>query len=456
LFDKRITICTMDLPATSRRVILFNLAGILALIGNQTASSSYVGPSVQTDSAGVNELAASSGKGETFSNQFLTISILPAWKASFENQTLVIVHGKYTLTINPMFTHASGVIGGRFLEIVAGMPSVDAVMHNVDFTAGGFDCWQTDKMVVTGTMSLVNLYTDKSKTGHGCVFPLDSQPAWCGSYLSGHSSESDYTITLAYEATDVNKLPKRNSQKLRVIFRDVVAMLKTLSLKPPVLISRVDPKAAPPGTTITVYGSGFRIGDYRTNLMFREFPNNSMPSPNVAPDGNSLTFVIPSSINTVSCQPGRIDVNGYCIPTPADHVDINDCPHSTDFCGVPIPPGTYHIMVNLDATGISSNTVDFTVTPPPPTRVSILLLYPNYLVSPGDMVTVRGSGFTLTDNTVVIGSVVVRNLPSVDGKTIKFRAPQPAGEGFIPGNRIYRAFVSNSIGKSNSISFDYR
>lgn len=446
----------MDLSAIPRRVILLALTGVLALIGNQPAASFYVNPSPQLNATSVKDLAASSGNGGTFSNQFLTMAILPAWKASFVNQTLVIVHGKYTLTINPMFTHASGVMGGRFLEIVAGMPSVDAVMHNMDYTAGGIDCWQTDKMVVTSAISLVNLYTDKSKTGYGCAFPLDSRPAWFGSYLSGRGSESDYTITLSYETTDVNKLPKRNSQEFKAIFRDVVAMLKTLRLRPPVLITRVSPKAAPPGATITVYGSGYRMRDYPTNLIFREFPNNYMPSPNVAPDGNSLTFVVPSSINTISCQPGYIEVNENCIPTPADHVDINDCPHSAGFCGVPIPPGTYHIMVNLDTTGISSNTVNFVVAPPPPTRVSILLLYPNYPVSPGDMITIRGSGFTSTKNTVEIGSAVVKNLPSVDGKTIKFRAPAPAGESFIPGIRTYKAFVSNSKGKSNSITFVYR
>lgn len=84
------------------------------------------------------------------------------------------------------------------------------------------------------------------------------------------------------------------------------------------------------------------------------------------------------------------------------------------------------------------------------------LLYPNYLVSEGDTITVRGSGFTSTGNTIKIGSTVVTNLSSPDGKTITFQAPGPAGSSFIPGIRIYHASLSNANGQSNSISFDYR
>ena len=233
-------------------------------------------------------------------------------------------------------------------------------------------------------------------------------------------------------------------------------MLKTLSLKPPVVITKVDPEAAPPGATVTVYGSGFGIPNYYASLIFTEFPNNPVPEPTVAPDGNSLTFLVPISINTISCQPGYIDVSGNCVPTPAGHVDANDCPQSVDFCGVPIPPRKYHIMVNLEGTGVSSNSVAFTVAPSTATRVSILLLYPNQFVSPGDVITVRGSGFAPTGNTVEIGSSVIRNLSSLDGKTITFQAPAPAGESFIRGTRIYRASVSNASGQSNSILFDYR
>jgi hypothetical protein len=456
LFDNTITIWGMDFRGILRLITLLSLTARLAFGGNENMARPGVDPSPQVKSTKVIERTASSGKVGTFSNQFLTIAILPEWTAHPENQPLDIIHGKYILSINPMFTHASGVIGGRFSEITAGMPSVNAVMRHVDQPASGWECSKTETMFVTHTVSLVNLYTDKSKTGNGCVFPTDAQPAWFGSYYSGRGSESEYSITLSYDTSDVNGLPKRDSPELRDIFRDAVAMLKTLSLNPPVIITKVDPEAAPPGALVTVYGSGFRIPNFPATLVFKEFPGNPMPAATIAPDGNSLTFLVPSSIDTISCQPGYIDVNGWCVPTPAGHVDINDCPRSAGFCGVPIPPRTYHIIVVLGGSGIDSNTVAFAVAPSMAMRVSILLLYPNYVVSPGDMITIRGAGFTPTGNTVEIGSAVVSNLSSVDGKTITFRAPAPAGESSFPGIRVYRASVSNANGKSNSISFNYR
>jgi hypothetical protein len=39
--------------------------------------------------------------------------------------------------------------------------------------------------------------------------------------------------------------------------------------------------------------------------------------------------------------------------------------------------------------------------------------------------TVRGSGFVERGNSVRIGDAVVNDLPSADGKTITFRAPEP-------------------------------
>jgi hypothetical protein len=67
--------------------------------------------------------------GKKFENQYLTMTILPACTVGPSvDQTLNIVQGKYLLAINPIFTHPSGVTGGRFSEIVGGMPSIDAVM----------------------------------------------------------------------------------------------------------------------------------------------------------------------------------------------------------------------------------------------------------------------------------------------------------------------------------------
>lgn len=294
--------------ADSLRLLVLLTLGVLASALNWHGENRKADSPLQRDSTNVSQSAASSAKSRTFSNQLLTITILPGWTPRPTEPTLDILHGKYILSINPIFRHASGVTGGRFPEIAARMASVDAVMHNVDQPAGGWECSQGDRTIVTSTISGSNFYTDKSKTGNGCTFPLDSQPAWFGSFFGDRSVETEHTITLSYDTSDLNKLPKRDSQELRGVFRDVLAMLKTLSLKPPVVITRVDPGAAPTGAMVTIYGRGFNIPNYHAILIFKELPDNSMPEPIIAPDGNSLTFLVPRSLNTTSCQPGSIEL----------------------------------------------------------------------------------------------------------------------------------------------------
>jgi hypothetical protein len=398
--------------------------------------------------------------GKKFDNQYLTMTILPGWAAEpSADQKLSFIHGKYLLTINPIFTHATSA--ARFEQVAVG-PSVEAVTSKLDDPSDSYKCalWPPEKMIVNNSMSLGNLYTTASKSESGCTFPTSGQSVWFGSYVNGEGPESEYTITLMYDTTDVNRLPGKNSPELRHIFRDVVAMLKTLDLKPPIFITKVDPQSAAPSTTVTIYGSGFSVPNFNIAVSFSDFPNNFMPAPIIAADGKSLTFKVPTSINTISCKAGSVDVKGWCIAAPADHINVNDCPQrsdgATNFCGVPMPPATYEISVSAEGSGVYSNPVLFTVAEPKPSPVSILLIYPNYLVSAGDAITVRGSGFTSTGNTVKIGSAVVNDLSSADGRTITFQAPASSGDSFIRGIRIYRAFVSDANGESNSINFGYR
>jgi hypothetical protein len=407
--------------------------------------------------------AQANARPPQFENQYLKIKILPGWTvAPSGTQILNLINGKYLLSINPIFTHASGIIGGRFSEIVRGKESIDAVMGNVDQPAGGFECARmpSSEMLITKAISLKNLYTDSSKINNGCIFPTNGQPVWFGSFFSGEGSESDYAITLSYSTNEVNDLPKEGSPELKDAFADVIVMLKTLQLKPPITISKIDPQSTSPGASVTIYGTGFNVLNQSAEVRFSEFPNNPMPAPIVAADGKSLLFTVPTSINTISCQVGHIDVNEWCVPIPANHIDVDDCPSkgdgSTNFCGKPLPLATYQVSATVPGSGISSNSVPFTVTAPKPNAVSISLLYPNYLVSAGDTITVRGQGFTSSGNAVQIGSAKATNLSSPDGKTITFQAPAPAGSSFIQGIRIYNASVSNANGQSNSISFEYR
>jgi hypothetical protein len=427
---------------------------------NQKGSAAIV---IALIAAGAFVPQSSSSTGRRFENQYLTMTILPGWRVGNSvDQKFNLIQGKYILTINPIFMHASGITGGRFSEIVDGMPSVDAVTRNVDQPAAGSECAQStrEEMTVTKAISLSNLYTDSSKAGNGCSFASSGQPVWFGSSFAGEANESEYTITLAYDTADVDSLPRKGSLELTHIFGEVVAMLKTLHLKRPIIISRVYPQSAPPGTTVTIYGSGFKLHNYTTAVIFRDFPNNFMPAPIMAADGKSLTFQVPTSRTTMSCRAGFIEVGENCVPVPVNHVDINDCPQnsdgSTNFCGIPMPPATYQISVTFDGSGVSSKPVSLTVTAPKPNPVSISLMYPNYVVSAGNTITVRGSGFTSSGNTVQIGSAVVNNLSSLDGKTVIFQAPAPTGSSLFHGLRIYKASMSNANGESNAISFDYR
>ena len=297
-----------------------------------------------------------------------------------------------------------------------------------------------------------------SKTGNGCVFPSSGEPVWFGSFSVGSAPESEYTIKLCYRTDDVNSLPRRGSAQLEQVFAEVAAMLRTLHFKRPIVISGISPQAAPPGATVTIYGGGFKLAGQTAGVTFTDLPDITMPDPAVAQDGKSLTFQVPASVATASCQEGRILIGGFCLPIPPNHVDINDCPRKSEgganLCGIPVPPGTYHISVG--AGGISGDSVQFTIVAPKPGPVSISLMYPTSFVSAGDTITVRGSGFTASGNRVRIGSAVVTNLSSLDGRTITFLAPLPEGSAFIPSMRIYQALVFNDDGESNPILFQYR
>jgi IPT/TIG domain len=416
--------------------------------------------------AGILAGQTSSGAGRRFDNQYLSMTILRGWTVgasadpTLADPTLNVVRDQYLLAINPVFTHASPVEGGRFGEIVEQMPSVRAVMLNVDGPASGDACALSSPgaLRITKSIALGNLYTDSSKTGNGCVFPSGGGSVWFGSFSVGSTSQSEYTIKLSYRTDDVNALPRRGSAQLEQVFAEVVAMLKTLHFKRPIVISRISPAAALPGATVTIYGTGFILGGQTAGITLLHLPDATMPDPVVTPDGRSLTFQVPTSIEIVSCQPGRISIAGFCLPIPANHVDLNDCPRRNDdaanFCGIPVPPGIYQISVG--AGGLSGDSVSFTIIPLKPGPVTVSLMYPTSLVSPGDTITVRGSGFTPSGNNVRMGSAVASDLHSADGKTLTFRAPDPEGNAFIPSLRMYKASVLNADGESTSILFQYR
>ena len=385
------------------------------------------------------------------------MTIPPGWTVDSSKPPLVkLIHGNYILTIDPIHTHSRAF--GSLEDIAVGLPSVEAVMREVD---GPWmtSCAQPDRVIATSRIRLWPLYTDdrKANIDYGCKFPSDGKPAWFGSYSMGAGPESEYIIALAYDTNDVNALPKKDSPELRQVLSDVDRMMRTCELKPPIVISRIEPQTAAPGAMVTLYGSGLDLKNFNLEPRFVVLPDLEM-APTVAPDGRSMTLEIPPSRTIESCdRPGYVYVDENCVPAPPSHPGVVECPRVNDrhptFCGVPLPPGVYRIEVV--GAMVRSNDVTLTVTAPKPAPVSISLLYPNVGVLPGDTIRVSGTGFTAAGNTVTIGSAVVSNVPSPDGSTLEFEAPLLAGDGLVRGQYYFEASVANEKGKSNAIAFSY-
>ncbi len=430
-------------PGVRDRVRVLVVIGLALFAFAMRASAAQTSPSRQID------------------NRFVTMTILPGWVSASRDQVLIVTRGKYVLRINPIFTHASGIQGGRFPEITSDMSGIGAVMRGVDQPAEGFECAETSSAAHASAAEakLNSLYTDSSKTGNGCVFPDDGKSAWFGA-TAECVDQAECTITLDYDADDVNALPKKDSAELKQVFGEVETMLRTLHFKQFFSIARVIPEAVAPGGIVTVYGTGFNIPGFPVTIGFNELRDTLVEAPKVAEDGRSLTFKAPVSLQMISCPSGKIEVSGWCVPIPPNHVDINDCPPnrdgSTNFCGVPIPAKMYHLYASLASAALETDEVPLKVKPSASGPVSILLLYPDFIIGPDQSIRVRGKGFTPTGNTVQIGSAVVKNVPSADGKTLVFRASKPAGATLLPHFPAFEAFVSNANGKSNSIVVSYR
>jgi hypothetical protein len=436
----------------SLKCATLSLTGPLVVIAVLLASASIVKSS--TDS------------GRRIDTQYATMTVSRGWVVvNSEGPIVVLKKGNYVLTIDPIFSHASGVTGGRFYEVTGGMSGVRLVMGTMDGPPGPSECaqWPAPEIAITTKVSLQNLYTNNSKRGTGCRFPRKRKPAWFGAYSSGGTelfgspNDGEYAITLDYQAANPDGLPSQDSSGLRSSLTEVAAMLKTLHLKPPITISKIEPQFAPPGNTITVYGTGFNLPGAATSVVFTDFPNDPRPEPAIASDGQSLTFQVLTSTLATSCY--DIGNKYFCPHRVVSGTDLDKlCPQLNyvrgNFCGVAIPPGTYQVVVN--AGRVASNPWPFTVTARERSAVSISVVYPDYLVEPRNLITVLGSGFASADNSVRVGSVVVNGVPSSDGKTIIFEAPVPDDRSSLVSSiGVYEISVFNANGGSNAISLWY-
>lgn len=128
------------------------------------------------------------------------------------------------------------MVGGRFSEIAQGAPSADAVVGE----SYPGPCHDALKSTGVAGFSRYDYYTDSTKIG--CEkFPDDGSSVWYFSYMSktggyfNYYQTDDppkgYVITMAYDAKDVNVLPKKGSAKLKAMLLEMTSIIKSLSLK---------------------------------------------------------------------------------------------------------------------------------------------------------------------------------------------------------------------------------
>src|SRR3989338_2165129 len=188
-----------------------------------------------------------------------------------------------------------------------------------------------------------------------------------------------------------------------------------------VFINSLPVTAGAVGTSVTIYGGGFDA--VYNNVYFGSNP----VSGNIASDGTSLTFTVPSSLNAGCIGFGCYFGNQYTAPGTYQIYVTNTrgtsnslpftitsggaagCPWYINFgnCGRPIGL----VSAPVDGWGGGSYW-----------NANINSLYPTS-GGVGTSVTVFGSGFTQRGNTVHFGPGVITNITSSDGTSLSFIVP---------------------------------
>jgi hypothetical protein len=189
--------------------------------------------------------------GQVFENQYMKITLPAGWTITQATETVYIrgvpqerlspsavkiTKDNYILYINTEVYQTSGVEGGRFSEIAMGAPSVDAVIKKHPASPCGF----SETYPAFDKYSRVDLYINSQETKENCNAPLNGT-VWYFSYITddrggyfnyykNHESPA-LVITMAYNSTDVNKLPQKDSAELKAMLNEMTNILKTLEIK---------------------------------------------------------------------------------------------------------------------------------------------------------------------------------------------------------------------------------
>ncbi len=194
-----------------------------------------------------------------------------------------------------------------------------------------------------------------------------------------------------------------------------------------VSLTSLSPVSGEPGTNLTIYGTN--LDYYNNTVYFGSQPVANVPSSN----GSSLTVTVPGGVT-----PGGVGVYVTNSRGTSNTLTFSVIA-SYSACNYPYSYGTYNT----------------TYCPP-----NVNTPYINY-VNPtsgtvGSTVTIYGSGFSPTGNTVRFGGGVITGLNSADGRTITFMVPSqlsgPSSQFVTVGT--YNVSVSNFAGyTSNSVPF---
>ncbi|MBI5457864.1 IPT/TIG domain-containing protein [Candidatus Kaiserbacteria bacterium] len=205
-----------------------------------------------------------------------------------------------------------------------------------------------------------------------------------------------------------------------------------------VSLSSISPVSGERGTTITVYGTNL---DYFNNTVyFGSQPVANVPSQN----GTSLTVTIPWGVN-----PGGVGVYVTNSRGTSNTLTFNVIA-SYSGCNYPSP-----FAQGYGGTQYTYGSYNTTYCPPNMNAPYITNLSPNS-GAVGTIVTVNGSGFSPTGNTVHFGGGVITGISSSNGNTLTFTVPSqltgPSSQFVTVGT--YNVSVSNFAGfTSNSVPF---
>lgn len=213
-------------------------------------------------------------------------------------------------------------------------------------------------------------------------------------------------------------------------------LITAIERKRPPRITEISPAAASAVTMITLRGRGFTEED---NAIFVK-GKTVLKGLRSYDGGTTLEFVLPSDLPCSRSEPAAC---------PIKVINANGISNAKPLKLVQLAPGE----VPEEPIPVPSPTPEPVVTPPPPPpepTLTITKLNPSQGVV-GASVTITGTGFTATNNSVNFGGVsqAVTNLSSADGTTLIFTVPQsPCGVG-----ETCSVSVTNSRGTSNVLSF---